>query len=554
MSKIIFLCWLFVGVLSIRQSCLHAQEQDVFIENHEIIINGKPFYPVGVNYIVRPVFVDSIRWSFTPGITYCPDTIGYISCGNDSMRRVHFYQDMLAIKRKGFNSIRLAGLGVKKSSNSSSLQFNYKRLKRGKWPRRTYTFQSSDDYTGFLDMVEDVVQLIDSAGLKVLFITGGHQVDEEMTRKRYGEYLNHVASRLDKYDNVYAYDLINEPAFFSYKKNYQKCEIKKMVADWVKEMGTSKLTTIGLFGLFDIWQWDPAILDVDFIGLHTYPYMNKSNGYSYDKAINMVSKTLKWYSENVDKPWLIGETSFPGSNYHNSELQDIGDESQQLNYANYLINALGSYGGLGFYWWQFSEVFWWDFTVGPKARNNVYGIRYSTVNNVPDSLQFTWKSAAEVLPRFRPYIGESTYLDDSTYYNLSRNIYGDYKGVILDSNQKVIKGAFIKGTWAINQKTHMSNTTFSRMDGSFNLNAPCKKCELIGLHVTALGMANVQLKKEEIKKKESLSIVLYPVGDSCDNLNVNPDLDEQFFLFERQNFLFFLFPLLILLVWIYRKY
>jgi hypothetical protein len=65
-----------------------------------------------------------------------------------------------------------------------------------------------------------------------------------------------------------------------------------------------------------------------------------------------VPNEIYWYSKNVNKPWMIGETSLPADN----DSISYSDQTQFLKEA-YLRTK--NCGGSGFGWWAFQDVTSW---------------------------------------------------------------------------------------------------------------------------------------------------------------------------------------------------
>jgi len=290
--------------------------------------------------------------------------------------------------------------------------------------------------------------------------------------------------------------MFNEPAFFTYRTDYSKKEIKSIAGLWTNAIKSDKLVTYSLYGDNDMFQWDPAILDCDFISFHEYPHLSKDYGYSYKMAVLRTKINYRWFKENINKPWIIGETGFPGTNYIKKNLF-IGTEQQQINFVHYTNNAINYAGGKGLIYWQYSEVHWFGFDAGAKARNNCYGIKYSFVNEVPDSVKNSWKPAVNELLKFSlEKESNSIDLTDEEYYNFFHYQYSPVTGIVVDENNVPVKGAIIFGHWMYYDESHKKhkfhNKTFSKNDGTFTLYLKSLKYKgkLIKIEATYLNKLN----------------------------------------------------------------
>ena len=63
---------------------------------------------------------------------------------------------------------------------------------------------------------------------------------------------------------------------------------------------------------------------------------------------------IYWYTQNVDKPWVIGETAVPADN-------DSVPYSNQVEFARKTLQMACDCGASGYAWWQFKDVQWSKF-------------------------------------------------------------------------------------------------------------------------------------------------------------------------------------------------
>ena len=85
----------------------------------------------------------------------------------------------------------------------------------------------------------------------------------------------------------------------------------------------------------EIFEWDPSILPVDFVQIHTYHPLRIPN-------------EIWWYSKYVGKPWIIGETALPSDN--DSISYDL-----QARFVKEVYQYIIDCGGIGFGWWEFQD-------------------------------------------------------------------------------------------------------------------------------------------------------------------------------------------------------
>ena len=200
----------------------------------------------------------------------------------------------------------------------------------------------------------------------------------------------------------------------------------------VKKSAKNHLTTIGLAGIREVFEWDPNMLNLDFITFHPYEYEPEQ-----------VRNEIYWYGKYIKKPWMIGETAIPADN------DSITYEEQKLFAKNTLKQTINC-GGSGYAWWQYKEV------VEPK-----YHATYMGVVDLEDNE----KPVTNAFKEFIPIVTDTCECFDN-YYNYSNCDSFSLKGVVVDERDKPIEGALILG-W--NERWSHSYHTLTKKDGSFEL-------------------------------------------------------------------------------------
>ncbi|MCE9539174.1 MAG: hypothetical protein K8R85_08150, partial [Bacteroidetes bacterium] len=141
---------------------------------------------------------------------------------------------------------------------------------------------------------------------------------------------------------IMAYDLFNEPLYFDVPERDKKV-VNKAMNRWAsvaKKNAPNQLITIGLTGIREVFEWDPAILDVDFISIHPYEYEPEQ-----------VRNEMYWYANYIKKPWIIGETAIPADN-------DSISYETQAQFAHKTLKQAYDCGAIGYSWWQYKDVEW----------------------------------------------------------------------------------------------------------------------------------------------------------------------------------------------------
>jgi hypothetical protein len=199
-------------------------------------------------------------------------------------------------------------------------------------------------------MAKVIVEEAHDAGLQVVFLTGGANMQRNRVRERYTEWLETLCDTLKTINPVFAIDLYNEP-IYSTSSKLNKTELHEITNTWyatIRKKLPKTLVTIGLVGPEDVIGWDPEALQIDFVNYHLYPL---ANDYEY------VASALYWISQTAKTPWIIGETGYSGSN-DSTQSHRQGTEADQRKYALFSLNRALCRGAQGYSWWAYHDVFW----------------------------------------------------------------------------------------------------------------------------------------------------------------------------------------------------
>lgn len=500
----------FIIIFILASISLTTKGQNIILSEGSFKINNSEFIPVGVNFAMGFKLLDNGEIYFNIAKDQCKEN----NCGTTKEELNNNLISLITeIENKGFNTLRIAGFAMYKNDFNKDISFPiYKDSKQ--------LSIEVDDFTPYINAIERAVEIIeDNSNLKIIIITGSHGVDDVNIRGKYTNYLKQLKVRLEDFNSIFAYDIYNEPPFFTVTSKYEKCEIADMTHEWYAALTGRHLVTIGLFGTLDLFQFDPEVVCVDFINFHIFPYLLEWNNFNYEIAKSITARNYKWYARNVRKPWIIGETAFPGSDYHNSTNLSIGTEYEQEEFAKYTINAVKASGGLGIIWWQYSEVDWYNMNEdGPKARNNCYGIRYSNINNVPEEFAFNWKKASNIIPAFQNLSNPTFNISNNDYYNPKRYNYKGVTGIVTDvcnnpivDAQIIVNYKYTKNDIIIKE----TNESFSDENGYFEIFSPNNVYEVIAFKITATGYSYIKLYNEDIEKKNFYEFKLNKIPEIC---------------------------------------
>ena len=435
----LLVCAITIGVASLSLNEKEPPAGHVHMKDSRFFLDGEPFYPMVMNYIVAFQSDGSELWPAAyPGYTK-----GYrYPYRNRDSCLMQIDADLKLIKELGFNAVRIVKLaeGPLKDRTTGAL------FLKAFSTAATDTLIALDNehtYASFLQGVEDVAQIAERNGMKIILLTNLRPNDEQLE-----QYWRKVAQRMRSRSSIMAFDLFNEPLYFDSLERSKK-EVHEIVKGWRRLMDEElpdHLFTIGLQGIRETFEWDPNILDVDFISFHPYEYETEQ-----------VRNELRWYHENVDVPWIVGETSLPADN-------DSVPYSEQETFARKVLQQTYNCGGCGFSWWQYKDVEWGEFH---SDRMGLLSLEGSTpVHNAAIQVSGSPKPAAIAFREFDPRgsRGECALLPN--YFNYSQHTTSMLSGRLTDMEGKPIEGGVVI---AWNEFWSSSYHTVSGADGSFQL-------------------------------------------------------------------------------------
>ena len=278
--------------------------------------------------------------------------------------------------------------------------------------------------------IRRMVQLADSAGLRVMLLTKPPLDDF------WKAYTVGLLKRLADLPALFAYDFMNEPLYFDPVADRSKVDAVEIVEDWrcmVRHNAPHQLFTIGFAEPLEVFEWDPSLLPVDFIEMHTYHPLR-------------VHIEMWWYSHYCGKPWMVGETGLPADGDSVSY-----NEQEMFMMETYSYARLN--GAIGYGWWEFQ-----DFPSGVNFEAQYTGLRDAKGHRKP---------AADLAASLRSLsLGQDERIKPVNYYNMLayRNL-ATY-GLVVDEQGLPVEGAVIRG-W--NDDWSVGVNTFSDSHGIFRL-------------------------------------------------------------------------------------
>ena len=444
------------------------------LDKKEFFDGNTSFYPMVMNYSVDVFSTDADRSSnfyASPRKGYHPNygiKLGESTkpWGSDSTKthaviRSHF----ASIKDMGFNAIRLTGFTATDAFEEgfhtwtkidvSNSEFGNKNIKNGLVP-----------------LLKTLLGYAEENQLRVILLLSAveTQADNQLN------FFSTVAQELSENKSILAYDLYNEPIYFD-RGNYSKKETTAFVKSYtkaIKDASPNHLTTIGLTHYKIVSEWDPELMDVDFLSFHAYPYWSKNLS-----LLERFESKLYWISKNITKPWIVGETGLNTLEECDPMNLASGTVPDQLAFMRYSLNKFRSAGASGYSWWSFQDtrgVLSNDcpnescYGLVDRSKNKFY------VNSNKEEIIGGLKHPVNTLP-FREFTSDSPYSipmfgkiekpADEDYYNIDY-LPGKKKvfGKIVDQNGSPIEDAIVTLKNTISKSQY---STFSQADGTFCL-------------------------------------------------------------------------------------
>lgn len=372
--------------ITIAQGCHTSPPPGyVTIEDGHFSIDGEPWFPLMINYKAKIAQVgDSLE--VVPIDYYNGDCIAE-----------HF--DTIA--QWGFNSVRICLDVIEKRPDNQSM---YRATER-------------------------MIKKAEKSGLRVMLLI------KPPFDSYWRTYTKGLLAHLSDQPALWAYDFFNEPLYFDSEKERSKNEVITIVTEWksmAKEQAPHQLFTIATAEPIETFEWDPSMLPVDFIEMHTYHPLR-------------VKSEMWWYSKYSGKPWMIGETGLP------ADGDSIPYEWQSLFLKETFAYAK-SLGAIGYGWWEFQ-----DCPNGVNFEAQWTGMRDQQGNRKP---------CVKEIKKLYSIKTHSTPEPPVNYYNMLAYENLSVTGTVVDSSGHPIEGAVIRG-W--NNNWSIGINTYSKPNGTFQL-------------------------------------------------------------------------------------
>lgn len=302
-----------------------------------------------------------------------------------------------------------------------------------------------------------MVQQADSAGLRVMLLI------KPPFEGYWQQYAIGLMRRLADLPALWAYDLMNEPLYFDPEPDRDKTDAVNTVCQWrrmVRKNAPHQLFTVATAEPIEVFEWDPSMLPVDFIEMHTYHPLR-------------VQAEMWWYSHYCGKPWMVGETGLP------ADGDSVPYTSQsEFMWETYRYAKLN--GACGYGWWEFQDC---PDGINFEAQYTGLRDRHGRCKPAADLVQLLKVTCLGV------NLDEDN-LPPVNYYNMLAYENVAVTGCIADTEGKPIEGAVIRG-W--NEDWSVGMNTYSDSSGRFRLvsNDICTHFE-----ISAPGCSKVKFDKQ----------------------------------------------------------
>lgn len=397
------------------------------------------FFPMAVNYIVGARWENGKLW-FGPAADYRNGRDEHFCPKDTALSR--FRADMEMARDLGFNTVRLVGLwgDLDRDEIKDSLG-----LSAAVRPDRDtlLLFDSTPCWPPYLHALEELFAVCAQTGVMVIPLTTIPVDNAPVNDAHLARYLDHFRNDT----NILAFDLFNEPLYFDRLERPKQVAVET-VARWRKLMNVhapDHLFTLGLTGIRETFEFDPELIDVDFISFHPYEY-----------EPDQVRNELYWYGRELTVPWMVGETAIPADN-------DSVPYANQLAFAWKTLAQARACGAIGYSWWQYKDVRWHEFHpshMGVLARE---GFSTTSAGHVVEG---TPKPVAEAFRNFDPRSPIGPCMDLPNYYNYSGHSTSRITGKLVDASGDPVNQGVIIG-W--DEHWSSSYHTVTREDGTFEL-------------------------------------------------------------------------------------
>lgn len=428
---------LFAISCAVLLNSCKTKQADAFVKLDEngFVLEGNAFFPLMLNYVAEfrysqnQYFISPLK-AYEHLESYEHDD----SLGTANQLRGHFR----LIREMGFNTIRVCLDRMDSVNNKFYYPASYRPL------------SIDSDTEVILNCMSDLIRIAEEEKLRVMMLIKAPYEVNSIT-----EFTKTLLKRFRDNPTLFAYDFFNEPIYFdrqrdSFGNAYErpKKEAIEIVANWrnlMDEYAPNQLFTIGFSEPIEVFEWDPSMLDVDFLCFHTYHPLRIPN-------------EIYWFSKYTGKPWMIGETSLPADN------ETVSYADQELFFKD-VLQRVKNCNGIGLGWWEFQEIPGAHFeaqyagilnrdgvTKTQDGKFSILGTPKPVVRSIKKAAAISKAGDCTCMVNYQNIVGYSNYLLNGSVFDFETGL--------------PIEGAVIRG-W--NENWSVGLNSFSMSDGNFRL-------------------------------------------------------------------------------------
>jgi hypothetical protein len=282
----------------------------VYMEDGVFKVDGEKYFPVILNYIIVRRIIDG-EYVISPPKHY-EDKDRY-----EAMTKAETHEQLQRhfklIEEMGFNVVRITFDKIHFTAETPEV--------------------IAKETQEILSELEHLMSVAKENNLRIFLLL------TEPFKNIYETLAKEILKHFNDNTSIFAYDFFNEPLYFDEVKDRLKEDALQVVRNWrswMREYAPNHLFTIAFGEPIEVFEWDPSILPVDFVEVHTYNPLR-------------VKGEVYWFSKYVGKPWIIGETSLPADN------DSISYDEQKLFAKEFFEYAIDC-GAIGVGWWDFQDL------------------------------------------------------------------------------------------------------------------------------------------------------------------------------------------------------
>lgn len=427
------ICLIFLSSCTDNESIIITNDDFVSIKDSRFYVKDEFFSPIMLNYVVD---YRCINDSFVVSPAKYYENANEYECNSIEGTKRQLSSHFCLIRDLGFNTVRIC---IDRFYSDDEGRYSYS-TKEGR------DFFIENDCNAILDGLQSLVDAATENNLRVMLL-----LKPCIDNRQLEKFNIAILKRFSSNPTVFAYDFMNEPLYFDRNIDgsnimRDKEDAYRIVSSWKKlmsEYAPNQLLTIGFGGPLETLEWDPALLPVDFVQVHSYHPLYFKN-------------EIWWYSHFVEKNWMIGETALPADN-------DSISYAEQSRYLTESFEYVADCGGSGYGWWEFQEMpdNHFEAQFGGLMTHSGYEL-----NSKGDTVIGTLKPAAKEISNLLTYQPKNA-VRAVNYYNMIGYNNLVITGRIVDQDTKQpVEGAIIRG-W--NRNWSVGTNTYSDENGNFTL-------------------------------------------------------------------------------------